>query len=180
MLGTLARWLRLLGYDARYFRDLDDADLLARARRGGRVLVTRDRALASRRAAGPVVLLRARTLGGQWAELARACGLRPRPSRALTRCALCNARLVSLLRRQARRLVPPYVHATRRRFRCCPKCGRVFWRATHLRGIAARLRALRRAAAGLGRRSAAAGLGRRPGAAIRPGSGPGKRARRSP
>lgn len=160
MLGTLARWLRLLGYDALYFRDLDDADLADRARRGGRVLVTRDRGLAARRSAGRVVLLRSRGLREQWVELARACALRPRPSEAMTRCAVCNGRLRALPRARARRLVPPYVHATRRRFRRCSGCGRVFWRATHHAGLARRLSELRRSA-----------LSRR---------GRGKRARRSP
>ena len=146
MLGTLATWLRLLGYDARYCRALDDDALAEQARREGRVLVTRDRELARRRTAGRVALIRARDLRRQWIELARTLRLRPRLSQALSRCAICNKELELLARAAARPLVPPYVHATRRRFRRCPGCGRVFWRATHLRGISRRLRNLLQAA----------------------------------
>jgi uncharacterized protein with PIN domain len=146
MLGTLATWLRLLGYDARYCRALDDDALVEQARREGRVLVTRDRELARRRAAGRAVLIRAQDLSRQWVELARALRLRPRLGRALSRCAVCNRELEPLARAAARPLVPPYVHATRRRFRRCPGCGRVFWRATHLHGISRRLRNLVQAA----------------------------------
>ncbi len=143
MLGSLARWLRLLGYDALYVRDVDDEALVARARREKRLLVTRDRALASRRKAAPALCLRSRGLRAQWVELARACDLRPPPRAALTRCAVCNLELEPLPRPAARALVPAYVHATRRRFRRCPGCGRVFWRATHHHGLSERLRALR-------------------------------------
>jgi hypothetical protein len=150
MLGSLARWLRLLGYDTLYFRDVDDLALAERARRERRVLVTRDRALAGRRDVRQnAVLIRARRLRSQWIELARACGLRPAASRFLSRCGDCNAALVPLPRARARGRVPPYVHATRRRFRSCPACGRVFWRATHRSGISARLAAWSAAAAAL-------------------------------
>jgi hypothetical protein len=146
MLGTLARWLRLMGYDALYERSGDDSRLAAKAARLRRVLVTRDRGLAARRGAGRVVLLRAEALRGQWVELARSLRLRPPRASALTRCGDCNRRLEALPRPRARPLVPPYVYSTRRRFRRCPGCGRIFWRATHASGIEARLREL--AAAG--------------------------------
>jgi hypothetical protein len=48
MLGRLAKWLRILGYDAEYFPGEDD-DLLRQARRQGRVLLTRDTRLLRRR-----------------------------------------------------------------------------------------------------------------------------------
>jgi uncharacterized protein with PIN domain len=146
MLGTLATWLRLLGYDTLYCQRQDDALLARQARRERRVLVTRDRELARRRATGRVVLIRSQDVRGQWSELARSLRLRPILSRALSRCAVCNTELEPLERAAARALVPPYVHATRRRFRRCPGCGRVFWRATHMRGISRRLRNLVQAA----------------------------------
>ncbi|MEE9218869.1 MAG: Mut7-C RNAse domain-containing protein [Acidobacteriota bacterium] len=156
MLGSLARWLRLLGYDALYFRDLDDGALASRARRQRRVLVTRDRALAARGSAGSMVLIRSHGLRAQWVELALICGLHPARGQTLIRCGDCNARLVNLSRERVRDRVPPYVFATRRRFRGCPGCGRVFWRATHMRGIEARLSELLAAARSAHRRRSAA------------------------
>ena len=49
MLGSLARWLRLLGYDADYDNRRDDAELVRLARAENRVLLTRDQELAARR-----------------------------------------------------------------------------------------------------------------------------------
>ena len=48
MLGSLARWLRLMGYDTRYERDSNDTDILERARLDDRILLTRDKKLAER------------------------------------------------------------------------------------------------------------------------------------
>jgi uncharacterized protein with PIN domain len=189
MLGSLARWLRLLGYDTLYFNEAEDVALAAEARRRKRVLVTRDRQLAGRRSTGRVVLIRSQRLREQWLELVRVCDLRPRRARVLTRCGDCNTRVSPLSRETARRLVPPYVHATRRRFRRCPTCGRVFWRATHVTGIASRLEELLEAARRASRDSGPkkwAGRSRKRKkstrtAVINRGSGArGRRARRSP
>ncbi len=38
--GRLAKWLRVIGYDAVFIRDADDRDLLSVAKREGRILVT--------------------------------------------------------------------------------------------------------------------------------------------
>lgn len=49
MLGKLAKWLRLLGYDTAYENDAPDHELARRARAEGRILLTRDRELSARR-----------------------------------------------------------------------------------------------------------------------------------
>ena len=46
MLGKLARWLRLMGYDVDSKIDFKDDELIASAK--GRTLLTRDRALCKR------------------------------------------------------------------------------------------------------------------------------------
>ena len=42
MLGRLARWLRLLGFDTLYYPDIGDRDLLRLSLQEGRVILTRD------------------------------------------------------------------------------------------------------------------------------------------
>jgi len=48
MLGSLGRWLRLLGYDTAVARSESDWQIVHQARAEGRVILTRDRALARR------------------------------------------------------------------------------------------------------------------------------------
>src|SRR5207245_3517686 len=48
MLGSLARWLRFMGYDTAYPPPAPDRELVDCARREGRILLTRDKELAAR------------------------------------------------------------------------------------------------------------------------------------
>jgi len=48
MLGKLARWLRILGYDVAYDPNADDEALVQRAVNEGRILLTKDRRLVER------------------------------------------------------------------------------------------------------------------------------------
>ncbi len=135
MLGRLAKWLRLLGYDAEYWRNGPDEALMARARAEGRLIITRDHGLAGRRGV-QAVLVHAEDLDGQIAELRRVLGDTAQP---FTRCPECNGALVALSRADARDLVPPYVWHTQQEFRRCDRCGRVYWKGTHWPALNARL-----------------------------------------
>jgi uncharacterized protein len=128
MLGRLARWLRVLGYDTLYFSDMDDASLARRARAEDRILLTRDVELARRRGLR-VLLLADDRVEAQLREVVRALHLSA--EEAFSRCLNCNAPLVELDRAQARDRVPPYVFATQTRFRRCPECSQIYWRGTH-------------------------------------------------
>ncbi len=67
MLGSLARWLRILGFDTRYLQG-DDAMIAYRARAEERILLTRDRELARRR--GVVsILIASQSLPEQLAQV---------------------------------------------------------------------------------------------------------------
>ncbi len=135
MLGKLARWLRLLGFDVEYAQ-LDDAALAARARAEGRLLLTRDHALAARRGLR-VLLITSEVLEEQVAQVLETVGLPA--SDAVPRCMVCNVPLEVLSRAEAALHVPPYVARTQTRFRRCPRCGRITWPATHWEGIRERL-----------------------------------------
>ena len=129
MLGTLAKWLRLLGYDTAYDNAATDPQLAHRARAEGRVLLTHDRELAGRRGLR-ALLIRSEVLGEQVREVRDALG--PAPDPALSRCAVCNAALESIPPWDAAGRVPPYVLRTQTDFRRCPDCGRVYWPGTHV------------------------------------------------
>lgn len=139
MLGRLARWLRILGYDAAFEPALGDAQLVRRARAEERILLTRDRELARRRGVR-ILLLEAEDLEGQLAQLQRDLSL-AWEGRA-PRCPLCNEPLEPLPRDEAWGLVPPYVFVHHDRFFLCPSCERVYWRGTHWEDVETRLRNL--------------------------------------
>jgi uncharacterized protein with PIN domain len=128
MLGRLARWLRLLGYDAVYLPQADDHQLVRLARAEDRVLLTRDMELARRRGVRSV-LIESEQVEAQLEQLYRSLDLSARE--AFSRCGECNVPLEALSREEARVRVPPYVFQTQDQFRMCPRCRRVYWRGTH-------------------------------------------------
>ena len=142
MLGTLAKWLRILGYDTLYLNKVEDADLVERARAEDRILLTRDRRMTERRRAAPFHLIAAERPMEQLREIAAAHRLTLDESRILTRCIRCNAPTAEVEPASVRDQVPPYVHSTQARFRRCPVCDRIYWGATHRENILERLRGI--------------------------------------
>ncbi|MCX7680398.1 MAG: Mut7-C RNAse domain-containing protein [Anaerolineae bacterium] len=132
MLGRLAKWLRLLGYDTAYENDAPDHELARRARAEGRVLLTRDRELAARPGLR-ALLIQAETLEEQVREVQDALG--PPPGTPLSRCPVCNGDLKPVAPSELVGQLPPYVLRTQRQFRRCPDCGRVYWRGTHIESM---------------------------------------------
>jgi uncharacterized protein with PIN domain len=130
MLGTLAKWLRILGYDTVYDPDLDDHQLVRLARAQDRVLLTRDRELAMRRGVR-VLSVKSEDLDEQIRQVL--ADLELETDQSYSRCPICNELLQALDREAARERVPPYVAQTRKTFKSCPRCRRVYWRGTHRR-----------------------------------------------
>src|SRR5262245_8675751 len=98
-LGTLARFLRLLGFDTRYGNGFDDAELAAITSREKRILLTRDVGLLKRKAVVRGQWLRSRDPEQQVAEIVDALHLK-RSFRPFTRCMACNGELVVIARKE--------------------------------------------------------------------------------
>ncbi|MCS6845562.1 MAG: Mut7-C RNAse domain-containing protein [Caldilineales bacterium] len=143
MLGTLGKWLRLLGYDAAIaVNHASDAELARQARAEGRVLLTRDRGLAGRRGL-QTLLVEEGDLDAQLLQVMQAlCLPAPQPG---SRCVHCNALLQPASHEEVAHDVPPYVLQTQPAFRRCPRCRRVYWRGTHMEQIEQKAKLWRRA-----------------------------------
>jgi uncharacterized protein with PIN domain len=129
-LGTLARFLRLLGFDTRYGNDLSDEELAQLTSRQRRILLTRDVGLLKRKVVVRGQWLRSRDPEQQLKELVEALDLR-RAFRPFTRCMTCNGVLGVIARTKVSGLVPPRVYRRFRAFKQCRDCARVYWRGTH-------------------------------------------------
>jgi len=128
MLGRLAKWLRILGYDTLYESDWDDLHLVRVARAQDRLVLTRNPKLARRKGVR-VFLLDSDNLDHQMEQLRQILGLTGR--KPFGRCPVCNEPLRPVDKEQARRRVPPYVFLKHNQFYFCPSCERFYWRGTH-------------------------------------------------
>jgi uncharacterized protein len=131
-LGTLARRLRLLGFDTWYVNDATDATLVEVATKGtGRVLLTRDRGLLSRRVVVHGLLPRSDDPDRQLLEVVRRFDL-VRVAAPLSRCVRCNDLLAPVTIEQVRDEVPPRSRRAFDRFARCRGCHQVYWPGSHL------------------------------------------------
>lgn len=130
MLGKLAVYLRLCGYDAAYAGDRGieaDAAIRETAAAERRVLVTRDAALAS--SAEAAVRLTELAVDAQLAELA-AAGVELAVPDEPVRCGRCNGRLAAVDDGgETPRYAPDPGETGCWR---CRDCGQVFWRGSHV------------------------------------------------
>lgn len=140
--GKLAKWLRVLGYDAVFINPIEDGELVRLGLEEGRVVLTKDRGIAARRLATEgrlrVLLVPGDRVEDQLRYVVRELGLDVR-SRLFTRCLECNVALERAQPAEVRGQVPSYVFATQRRFARCPRCGKLYWPGTHWQRMAQRL-----------------------------------------
>ncbi len=129
MLGKLAKWLRILGYDVLYFRDLEDRQLAGLAEAEGRVLLTGDEELGQRQTGEGKIFISSDDWREQLRELAQVVDLDT--GCLFTRCIECNALLERASGEEVRGRVPPFVLATQEEFSHCPQCGRIYWKGSH-------------------------------------------------
>jgi uncharacterized protein with PIN domain len=145
MLGSLARKLRALGFDATYYHAGDDLGLLAAARIESRIILTSDRSLASYASSKGhrVILHKGKTDGMRISEIAEAAS---QWNLALVKgeslCSKCGGALEKLTKTEVLGLVPHSVSNRHRLFYRCLSCRQVYWRGSHwkkLRSLARRL-----------------------------------------
>jgi uncharacterized protein with PIN domain len=137
MLGSLAKWLRMIGYDTIYDKDMDDRGIAETARAQGRFVLTRDKELAKEPGA---LLVEDDQLDAQLTVVKAKFGLAF--DEAAIRCTACNGELTSLPRDQAKESVPEGAFEANEQFWKCAGCGKVYWRGSHWRGIMERLKKL--------------------------------------
>jgi len=137
MLGSLARWLRMMGYDTVYDKNLDDPDIIKLARAESRFVITRDKELAKEPGA---ILLESEDLDAQLRTVSEKHGLKH--SDEFIRCSACNGDLADLPKDQAKGVVPEGAFLGNEKFWKCSRCGKVYWKGTHWNGIMARLKNL--------------------------------------
>ena len=128
MLGTLARWLRVLGFDTVFDTNLDDDEILELAIAEERVIISRDRELCARKSDS--LFLETIDLDEQ---ISKVLELHPADEKnLLTRCLDCNLLLYNVPVSDVEPAnVPTEVIDRYEEFWHCEKCNKYYWQGSH-------------------------------------------------
>jgi uncharacterized protein with PIN domain len=142
MVGKLAKWLRIIGCDVLYFSSIDDNALVEIAEKDKRTILTRDtRLIRRKKARNRSLLLEDNDSWEQFKKVVKIFSL-DKKTNILTRCILCNQKLIPVDPKEVIKSVPPYVSQTQHSFGFCPYCKKIYWPATHKTRILKRLELL--------------------------------------
>lgn len=145
MLGKLAKWLKILGFDVLYFSKIEDERVIILAREESRILLTRDTTLLSKAKNVKGLFVTSENWKIQLHQVLNEFDLW-KQVKPYSRCIACNAELKYLTRKRAKNLVTPFVYEHARSFALCGSCGRVYWKGTHYKDMSAKLNRLLRPA----------------------------------
>jgi uncharacterized protein with PIN domain len=134
MLGRLAKWLRIAGFDVVYSNRFTDDELVTLSHTEGRILLSRDTRLLIRKSVRKFIFLESDRVQDQIRQILRTTRTE-RLSGVLTRCLACNDVLLVVPRDQVQGSVPPYVFETQSTFKCCPSCHKIYWAGTHRQAV---------------------------------------------
>jgi len=129
-LGQLARYLRLLGFDATYRNNFTDAEVAQIASREKRIVLTRDRALLRHKVITHGYFVRAVKPREQVREILARLDLYG-ALRPFTRCLLCNGELEAVDKEAVLHQLEPKTKKFYDRFRRCKACGQAYWKGSH-------------------------------------------------
>ena len=132
MLGTLAKWLRLFGFDTFYANaEISDYELLDIAKKEGRIIVSRDKQLITRGRKKNLQVIKTTStdLDEQLRQVLKNAKIDE--TAVLSRCSLCNTVIDEIKKTSVKDKVPTRIFESNEKFWLCPKCNKIYWSGTH-------------------------------------------------
>jgi uncharacterized protein with PIN domain len=129
-LGKLARYLRMLGFDTMYDTGYDDNEIIARAVKQNRIILTRDILLLKHSKVTHGLWIRSQDPIKQLKEVIQRLDL-SKKFKPFHRCMDCNAPLVKTGKEEVMGKVRPNTLNFFNAFYRCMGCGKIYWNGSH-------------------------------------------------
>ncbi|CUS95960.1 hypothetical protein JGI3_01123 [Candidatus Kryptobacter tengchongensis] len=130
MLGKLARWLRLIGYDTVYNPKLSTKELIKIANEENRIFITRSKRVAEELGAKNFYIVKAEKFKEQLSEIIKNLNL-DTEANLFSRCSICNTEIIEIEKSSVIDLIPEETAKSFDEFYKCPKCGKIYWGGSH-------------------------------------------------
>jgi len=135
MLGNIAKKLRLLGYDSYYSSNVSDDEVIFKAKKEGRILITKDEHLAKSAERNKISTIQI-DKNDEVSQLVQIFQNQDLPKFVMdtntTRCTLCNGQLYSINKNKILGKVPKGVLSNTENFWECDACNKIYWKGTHI------------------------------------------------
>ncbi len=138
MLGDLAKWLRILGYDTLYSKSYTDKQIISIAKSSERIIVTMDRGLCimARKKNISCVTIENYDIRDRLAEISVKTNIPLIADPSRSRCPVCNGTLKPIYDKSiVKDRVPPKALESNKVFYVCIRCGQVYWEGSHWKNI---------------------------------------------
>lgn len=132
MLGTLAKWLRIYGFDTFFVNsEMDDAKLLEITKKENRILITRDKKLiqTARRENIKTIEVKTTDINEQISTILG--DMETDKTKVLSRCILCNTKVDKIKKEDVKGKVPERIFNNNEKFWFCKKCNKIYWKGSH-------------------------------------------------
>lgn len=136
MLGTIAKKLRMFGFDTYYYNTIKDDELITSARKEERIIITKDQMMAVKAAKQNIPTIRVLTHAEkeQLIEIAQKMSWK-KITLDSPRCSMCNGMLQKASKQEITGMIPPKVAESVQEFWQCDKCSHIYWVGTHIRNL---------------------------------------------
>ncbi|NJK78008.1 MAG: hypothetical protein HC944_03825 [Nanoarchaeota archaeon] len=138
MLGNIARKLRLLGYDSKYFSDINDTKLIDIAIKDKRIIISKDYELILRAQKFGIqtIYITKQKLIEQFLELTnKICLKNFEINGNIARCTKCNSLTESIDKNNYKEKIPPRVFNLNENYWRCKNCDKIYWEGTHIKNL---------------------------------------------
>jgi len=129
-LGSLARYLRMLGFDVLYKNNITDTEIIEASLNDKRAILTKDRELLKNNKITHGYWIRNEETEEQVKEVITRFDLK-NDIREFTRCIECNNILEVIEKEKIKDRLPSKVKQWQNEFRYCKHCDKIYWKGTH-------------------------------------------------
>jgi uncharacterized protein with PIN domain len=129
-LGTLAKWLRILGFDTIYEPEGSSRAFYARLE-DHRILITRSKKVQKMWGSHHHVFITSNLLVEQIKQVVNQIGINRDDAQPFSICIYCNLPIGEVNKSDVYGLVPDYIWETHDEFNRCRQCKRIYWSGSH-------------------------------------------------
>ncbi len=132
MLGTLAKWLRIYGFDTFYANSkITDEELIEISKIEKRVLISRDKELIQIAKRENIKTIELKTIDIDEQLISVLDDLKFDKTQILSRCIKCNSEVEEINKNEIKKKVPNKVFENNKEFWFCKNCSKIYWKGSH-------------------------------------------------